>query len=256
MNQEPVLPFQPLRAEDFTIVAAIADDGGEAPVRPDAAPFLSATASAPPAEAPQPATEFAAEAPSQELVAVVESEAAAGAQPRPSDAFAEHLTMILARLDACDHNLEDLARVAKDRERMLDRLHEENQGLKNRDRERAMLPLLKDLIRLYDDLGRTSAEYPGEDELSRKAARDWSLYQDAAADILARQGIEPYMTTRGDAFDPARHRAIGATATADPALDKRIARVLKPGFATDMQVIRAAEVEVFRLAAAPTSPAH
>jgi molecular chaperone GrpE (heat shock protein) len=252
MNQEPVLPFQPLRAEDFTIVAATADDGGESPDGPETNPSPVATAAAPPGELQQPAPEWLA----QELAAVVESAEAAGAVRPPSDALAQCLMTILARLDGCDHHLEDLARVARDRERMLDRLHEENQGLKNRDRERAMLPLLKDLIRLYDDVGRTSAEYTGDDEVSRKAARDWSMYQDAAADILARQGIETYMTTTGDAFDPARHRAIGATTTADPALDKRIARVLKPGFATDMQVIRAAEVEVFRLAPTPTSPAH
>jgi molecular chaperone GrpE (heat shock protein) len=256
MNQEPVLPFQPLRAEDFTIVAASADDGGEAPDGRDANPSPIAAASAPPGEVPQPEADLAAEAPPQELVAVVDRAEGAGAVPHPSDALARCLTTILTRIDACDHHLEDLARVARDRERMLDRLHEENQGLKNRDRERAMLPLLKDLIRLYDDVGRTSAEYTGDDEVSRKAAWDLKLYRDAAADILARQGIETYMTTAGDAFDPARHRAIGAKTTADPALDKRIARVLKPGFATDVQVIRAAEVEVFRLAAAPTSPAH
>jgi molecular chaperone GrpE (heat shock protein) len=253
MNQEPVLPFQPLTTEDLKMVVAspeIVHAAQAEPVSPLRPPLATPEA----VQSPGPELPFAE--PHCDRAAVVERSETEGAALLASEALAALLPTVLARLDACDQHLEDLARVARDRERMLDRLHEENQGLKNRDRERAMLPLLKDLIRLYDDVGRTRAEYGGDDEVSVKAARDWSLYQDAAADILARHGIETYMTTPGDAFDPSRHRAIGAKSTADPALDKRIASVRKPGFATDMQVIRAAEVEVFRLAPAPTSPAH
>lgn len=195
----------------------------------------------------------------EHVVSAIDSDASSAAAPAGDQAEAlrhwgeEVLALIEQRFEAQQRAMDEANRLGKERERVIDRLHEENQGLKNGERERALKPLLLDLIWLFDDLGKTAAEYAAREDAT-SAARDFALYRDAVSDVLAKQGVETYHVAPGDAFDKTAHRVLGTVPTEDAAADRQVVRVLRSGFRSDHQVIRSAEVEVFRFTT-PTASA-
>ena len=65
-------------------------------------------------------------------------------------------------------------------------------------------------------------------------------------EILRRNGVERF-TTSSDTLDAKRQRVIDTTPTADPALDKRVAERLKPGFEYEGRIVLQAEqVKTYR----------
>ena len=141
--------------------------------------------------------------------------------------------------------LNESNRIATERERIVDRLHQENQQLRSGELQQAMLPLFRDLIRLHDDLRQTGQRHERQD--SAEAGRDFQAYSEAAADILYRYGVERYEAAEGTAFNPKEHRALAAIPTPDASLDRMIAKVIRLGFKTEARVIRLLEVEVYRV---------
>ena len=156
----------------------------------------------------------------------------------------ELVSQINARFDELGGWLNESNRIATERERIIDRLHQENQQLKSGELQQAMLPLFRDLIRLHDDLQQTSQRYAGQD--NAEAARDFQSYSEAAADILYRYGVERYDAVAGTAFNPKEQRAMAAIPTADESLDRMIAKIVRSGFRTESRNIRLLEAEVFR----------
>src|SRR5947209_3702734 len=55
--------------------------------------------------------------------------------------------------------LEESTRISTERERVIDRLYEENQRLRAGELQQAVMPILRDLMRLFDDLQKTAAAY-------------------------------------------------------------------------------------------------
>lgn len=236
-SNEQLDPFRAMVLGDLPTVTSVESRQGLGHQLPDPFPPLS------------PPPEVSAAFQQGEVISEISHGAAPAASPvdlGPEAADATLLGEIALRLDACERHLDELSRLGRERERVVDRLHEEKESLKNRDRERAMLPLLRDLIRLYDDMEKTRQQYDGNDEVSKRAAHDFLLYREAAADILARQGIETFLVEPGELFNASRHRALSSAPTENPALERRIISVVRTGFATDQQVIRAAEVKVYR----------
>jgi molecular chaperone GrpE (heat shock protein) len=143
--------------------------------------------------------------------------------------------------------LDDQERLAKERERIIDRLHEENQRLKQGELLKQMMPVYRDLMRLYDDLKKTALEYSGKTEITAEsAAQDWDFFATAVTDLLYRYGVEVLPVEPGTLFDPKCHRAAIVQKTSERDRDKTVARVLSAGFAADNKVLRAAGIEVFR----------
>ena len=128
-------------------------------------------------------------------------------------------------------------------------LHEENQRLKAGELRRALAPLVRDVLRVQDDVTAmldTHAD-PG-------AARDLDLVRGALLDALARNGIEPIACPPGTPFDPRLHKVAGVVATPDPQLDRCVAAVVRPGFTwDDGEPVRPVDVQVHKLRA-PADP--
>jgi molecular chaperone GrpE (heat shock protein) len=127
-----------------------------------------------------------------------------------------------------------------DRQQVLaDRLHAENQTLRAGELRSAQLPLVRDVLRLYDDVGRMrdGAEEEG----------DLRIVRETLADTLVRNGVVPFEPDRGDDFDSHTHSVVGVEATLDEGLDRTVAEVVKQGFRWESgEVIRVAEVTAYR----------
>lgn len=208
---------------------------------------------APPDEAAAPpaAREASAEPP-RSLPADPAGDAASpaadeGASPPaadPAGPLRAELAGIAERLADLQSQAREANRIAEHREQGMDRMHEELVALRAGELFQAMMPVLRGLVRLYDDLDRASQAYSERGE--PVAARDFGLFRDAVADILYGHGVEPYTASPGERFEPKAQRALAAVPTDDPALDRTIARVVRRGFRSDTKLVRMMEVEVHR----------
>lgn len=159
------------------------------------------------------------------------------------------LAPVADAIDRLGRQVEELARLGgRDRDHV-DRLHQENQRLRQGELGQALAPVLRDLIRLADqlvELDRSSSD-PGRS--------DAALAQRQVVEILSRAGVDPFVVEVGEAFDARRHQGIGRQVTDDPVLDGTVAVVRRVGYRTgDGGVLRPAEVEVHRHVAASPPP--
>jgi len=165
----------------------------------------------------------------------------------PSAESAEGTTNQGRELPELVRALEESNRISAEREQVIDRLYEENQHLRAGELQQALMPVLRDLMRLYDDLHKTATAYSGRTPLDPgEVLREWEYYRDSMLDILYRQGVEPCATTEGSPFDPKEHRACGTVSTNEHHQDRTIARVIRAGFRTEARLLRTADVEVYR----------
>ncbi|MCO5969664.1 nucleotide exchange factor GrpE [Actinoallomurus soli] len=137
---------------------------------------------------------------------------------------------------------------AAHRERVIDRLHEDNQRLRHGELQTAFEPVRAALYRLYD-LVRREAERETVDPAHTPVLL--AAIAEELAEILARTGVEPMPVETGEAFDPARHRPAGTQDVDDAELDGTVARVQRAGFVRGDRIARRAEVIVARMAAEP-----
>lgn len=159
----------------------------------------------------------------------------------------EPLLLLAERMDELTATLAEANRISRERERIIDRLHDENQKMRSGEVQQMIDPVLRDLVRLYDELIRTTDSYAQRNEaLMQEVLRDWRFFAEMVADILYRQGIERMETKAGDPFDPMQHRACAAVPAPEQARDRTIARLVRTGFCGPARVLRPADVEVFR----------
>jgi molecular chaperone GrpE (heat shock protein) len=137
---------------------------------------------------------------------------------------------------------------AAHRERVIDRLHEDNQRLRHGELQAALEPVRAALYRLYD-LVRREAEREMVD--AAHTPRLLAAIADELAEVLARTGVERMPVEAGEAFDPARHRPAGTEDVDNAGLDGTIAKVQRAGFVRGDRIARRAEVIVARVAADP-----
>ncbi len=124
---------------------------------------------------------------------------------------------------------------------MIDRLHEDNQRLRQGELDAALMPVLREVMRVADDAARLG-DRGGDDS-------DAVLLHDALVDALARAGLERYVPDDGASFDPAEHTARRTVRTDEIVSDLTIGRVFRAGYRReDGRVVRTAEVEVRRVA--------
>ncbi|MBB4968166.1 nucleotide exchange factor GrpE [Saccharothrix violaceirubra] len=133
---------------------------------------------------------------------------------------------------------------------VMDRLHAENERLRNAEAQRVLQPALRELVKLADDWrarGTALADKdPAQARLCEEVVEDVTL-------LLDRQGVEEFTAAEGTAFDRHEQRAVGTTPTDDAALDGLVAAVRKPGYRVDARVVRFAEVLVRKFTPPPAS---
>ena len=118
---------------------------------------------------------------------------------------------------------------AAGRERMIERLHEDNQRLRGGERRLVLLPVLTDLQRLRNDLLRQAAAVP-PDLTAERTAELLVSYAHSVELTLERGGVVPIRPAPGDAFDGGRHRPADVVDAPDQAADGRVADVLADGY--------------------------
>jgi molecular chaperone GrpE len=164
--------------------------------------------------------------------------------------YAEALPALTRRVEYLAGLFEEANRISQDRERIIDRLHSENQQLRLGELQQAMLPLFRDLVRLFDDLQQTGSSYADRSEVrGEDVAKDFQCYRDSVADILYRYGVERYTAAEGVTFNSKEHKALGSVPTSEPSKDRTIARSIRDGFRNETRIIRILEAEVYRFTA-------
>ncbi len=151
---------------------------------------------------------------------------------------------LLASLERLDSRLEESQRLLSRQSDLVDRLHAENLELRAGELRSAQLPLIRDLLRMHDDVGRMRAA-------AGESSEDLRLVQESLLDTFARNGVLAISPEAGEPFDPRLHNAVGTEPTADEALDKSVAEVTRQGFRWESgDVIRVSEVRAYRYSGA------
>jgi molecular chaperone GrpE len=164
-------------------------------------------------------------------------EAAVETGEAPEQPAAESTESVLDRLDT---RLAEAQRLLSRQAELTERLHAENQGLRAGELRSAQMPLVRDLIRLSDDLERMRS-------VAVESASDLAVIHESLLDILARNGIEVFSPPPGERFDPRVHSVSGTEATDDERLDKTVAEVVRNGFRWGSgEVVRVAEIRAYR----------
>lgn len=163
------------------------------------------------AVSPETPTPVAAEA-----AEIVEATEPAGDAP---------LRLLAERLQGVEEQLGEFHRRAEHRETVIDRLHSENQLLRAGLRSSILAPVVADLLRLYDDLGKEAAGQP-----DAAVRRMFASFADDTEMILDRCGMEAFFPKPGDRFEPNLHSPTGTVVTEDPSLHNTIESVFAPGF--------------------------
>lgn len=142
---------------------------------------------------------------------------------------AAELSHISDRLGDLVAQIAEFHRRSVHREAVIDRLHEENQKLRDEIRASVFDPITADLMRLYDSFQRDvhrlagSGADPGLVKLMQSYAEDVEL-------ILDRCGLEPFSAGAGEPFRRGEHVVGGAVEGPDLAHREGIAEVLAAGF--------------------------
>ena len=135
------------------------------------------------------------------------------------------------------------------RERVIERLHDENQVLKAGERQSLLRPVITDLYRLRDDLIKQAGALPAD--FGAERAADLLLsYAQTVELALERAGVLPLRPEPGDRFDAGAHRADGVVAAASPEADATVAEILRDGYRDTVtgRVLTPATVRVARWA--------
>lgn len=182
--------------------------------------------------------------------------AEAPAQESPSALLEEVRKDVKAVRDAqtaLHEAFEDKIHFDRAREAQLDRLHAELQRHKDDLLARVQLPILRDLIAVHDDLAKLLAhweELPAERREWPALRRSLGTFAEQMVDVLSRYGVSPY-EEEDAAFNPKTQRAVRAVPTPEAALDRRVARRVRPGYRYNERPLRPEEVDVYRYVPSP-----
>jgi molecular chaperone GrpE len=154
------------------------------------------------------------------------------------------LAGLAGRLGKLEEQVAEFNRRSAHREAVIDRLHEENQRLRSGMERIILEPVITDLIRLHDQLGREARRLAAanEDPLLPQS------FADEIAQVLDRCGIDLFTASPGDLFERGRHRPLAAVACDDDSWHNTVAEVVAAGFCEREtgRVRRPVQVRVFQ----------
>lgn len=208
--------------------------------------------------------ELSLETPPESLSVEEDGEApAAASTERGTDAPTAESTLEV-RLDRLEESLTSgLAslleafegKLAYDRhkDQQIDRLHDELQEHKKDLLARTTRPWIHGLIRLHDDLGRTTdalGEKPPEELTAERFFKTLAGFGDDLVLLLERNGVHPFEVAGRD-FDPRRQTTVRRVETDDPGEVGRVAERVRPGFEQGTVVVQKERVAVYVAAPPP-----
>jgi molecular chaperone GrpE len=156
---------------------------------------------------------------------------------------------IIERLELIEQQAGEYHRRSAHAESIIDRLHAENQQLRDNARSSVFEPVAADLIRLYDSLTGEAQRLAAAETVPAIAKLMMSFADDVEL-ALDRCGFEPVRATAGDPFILGEHAAAAVDITDDERLNNTVARVVATGLrdkATGL-VRRPLKVRVYRIA--------
>lgn len=158
--------------------------------------------------------------------------------------FAE-LLAIRAELDVLATREQERA---AHREAVIDRLHSENQTLRQRDLDAMLEPVRSALYRVYDMARREADRWSGPTPPATEHAGPLlTVIAEELCEALARTGVEPFTPRAGEPYDPTRHRPVDTADVADEALDGTVVKTLCDGFTRGEKIARRADVVIGQL---------
>ncbi|MFC9475994.1 nucleotide exchange factor GrpE [Nocardia sp. NPDC056952] len=140
------------------------------------------------------------------------------------------------------------------RERIIDRLHEDNQMLRRGEWDVVLEPVRNSLFALYTDLRREAEQWSTGAGTALAASHLFDAFAEDVSEALERLGLVPFTPESGETFDPVRHRRRRDCAVDDPALDGTVFACLTNGFTKGDRVVRRADIELARCS--DTEPAQ
>lgn len=183
--------------------------------------------------------------PEQRDTEVVDSTAEVSAKGSPA------IETLTTAVESLREALATSLRAQEHQHRLLDKIHDEKERLREAEQRRQRDPILRDLIQLSDMCVRTSRQWKVRRDVSVETTEKVSaVLLEVAADvalILERQGLEEFAPLPEDKFIRGEAKAIAARPTADAALDGVICEIRKPGYRLGERVLRFSEVVVWRL---------
>jgi molecular chaperone GrpE (heat shock protein) len=135
--------------------------------------------------------------------------------------------------------------LAERREGVIDRLHAELEQLRRGDLELALDLVRHPLMRLHDQILRQAEAIQVPLSVQELGALLRAL-ADETADALAATGVDRYLASVGEAYDPARHRPVGRAPAEEPEQDRTVSRTVSAGFTQGDRVVRKSDVLVAR----------
>jgi len=137
---------------------------------------------------------------------------------------------------------------AAHREAVIDRLHSENQALRQRDLDAMLDPVRSALYRVYDMARREAERWSGPaPPAAEHVGPLLAVVAEELCEVLARTGVEPFTPRAGEPYDPTRHRPVDTADVADEALDGTVVRTLSDGFTRGETIARRADVVIGQL---------
>lgn len=131
------------------------------------------------------------------------------------------------------------------KEKMIDKMHEELQKLKSDLYKNLVRPVLGDVLRIRDNMRRMETDlnkkYP-DGMVPIKVFSDYSL---DLADLLEEHGVEIYEEKAGTPFIPVKQKVINRVATGNKELTGIISRTICSGYIYNGQVISPQKVDVY-----------
>jgi molecular chaperone GrpE (heat shock protein) len=154
-------------------------------------------------------------------------------------------------LSGINSELAGLHTQAKFLNEVIDRLHAENERLRNAESNRAVQPALRELIKLADDWRSRESALRERDGDSEDLLRLCGEIVEDVTLVLERQGVDEFHPEPGAEFDRREQRAVGTRPTDDSELDGRIAESRRPGYRAGAHVVRFAEVVLLKFTPPP-----
>jgi molecular chaperone GrpE (heat shock protein) len=142
---------------------------------------------------------------------------------------AAELSRIADRLDGLEAQSAEYHRRSLHRETVIDRLHEENQKLRDEARSSVFDPITADLIRLFDGLRRDVERLTGSGA-DPSLVKLLESYADDIELTLDRCGLEPFSGKIGEPYRRGEHQVVGTVDAVQPDQNNVIAEVLAVGF--------------------------